>query len=1206
MYDTAGFLRLLTPGKATEAEGLALIESVRFESPSLAWKRLVGLASSSSQRQSLARAMPALLAALEEAATPDLSLVHLDQYLRSGDGPDATLAYLADHPRAVEILVRLFVGSNYLTQILLQNPTYLPRLTQHNRLADVKSRQQFCEEGLSACSSAAIWSDALTELRRFQKWELLRIAACDTFGLLDFKSTTLQLSLLADGIVQAILLRACQDLRIEVPDFCVLAMGKLGGEELNYSSDIDLVFVCEGDGGRYTALAQRLIRGLSDPSATGFFYRVDMRLRPWGRAGALVTPRRAYVDYLRKEGRLWEKQALLKARPIAGNLEVGSLTLRELQPLMFEVDPEQARQNVLTMKQEIEARLEPLGLLQSEVKNGLGGIRDIEFTTQLLQLVHGGKIPGIRSMNTLDGIVRLADHDLIHADEYRQLTGGYIFLRTVEHSLQLLHNQQEHAIPKSSRELESLARRIDFPGPREFLAYHDRHRESVRRIFEKYVVRDNRVAIPTPSDNAPSPLGETKGYSEAFTTKQTSTHANLLAQLSPSKQVVVHSSPLGGSVWEVTIVGIDEPGCLSVICGLLLSHKLDIEAGDVFTGPIVPATPDWPSHRKFVDVLRVHGTGELPGPEFWAQYQADLQSHLYEDRPETRAAHQGRLARQVVGLIEFDPDSSAQLLPLEIECDNDSDATATVLRISAEDTLGFLYELSNALTLSGIQIQRVAIRTVGNLASDTLYVTDDAGRKITDARRLSELRAAVLLTKHFTHLLPQSPNPEAALTRFRDLLARLFERPDWSEKVASFDRMEVLGGLSRLLGVSDFVGEELLRQDVDQVIPFVENSRTDHVVRSRAQLQQIVSEELKVCATLEEKRRCLNEFKDRERLRVDLRHILGQDDSFSGFASELSDIAEVTVESALEFSYAELVSTYGLPRLNNGQPCRLVVAALGKCGGRELGFASDIELMVLYEGTGKTCGTPSISNEEFHDRLVDLFVKSIHSRRKGIFEIDLRLRPHGKAGSPAVLLETFERYFGPTGPAWPFERQALVKLRPIAGDPDLGRRVIELRDQLTYSGGEFDVAAMRAIRDKQIRQLVAPGTFNAKLSPGGLVDIEYLIQGLQITHGSAHPQVRTPNTRDAMKALEQIGVLSASQRLGLRDAYRFLRQLIDAMRMVRGDASDLTVPPCDSDEFRFLERRMRLFKDSVDLAADLESYSSFVREVTAELFASSH
>ena len=160
---------------------------------------------------------------------------------------------------------------------------------------------------------------------------------------------------------------------------------------------------------------------------------------------------------------------------------------------------------------------------------------------------------------------------------------------------------------------------------------------------------------------------------------------------------------------------------------------------------------------------------------------------------------------------------------------------------------------------------------------------------------------------------------------------------------------------------------------------------------------------------------------------------------------------------------------------------------------------------------------------------------------------------------------------------------------------------MSLRDELIYTGTAFDSAAMRAMRDKQINQQVTPGTFNAKLSPGGLVDIEYLVQGLQMLHGKEHPSVRDSNTREAMKALEVAGVLSAEQRLALRDAYRFLRRLIDALRMVRGDAMDLTVPPRQSEEFRFLARRMQLFKESMDLTADLESYTALVRELSQTL-----
>ena len=228
-------------------------------------------------------------------------------------------------------------------------------------------------------------------------------------------------------------------------------------------------------------------------------------------------------------------------------------------------------------------------------------------------------------------------------------------------------------------------------------------------------------------------------------------------------------------------------------------------------------------------------------------------------------------------------------------------------------------------------------------------------------------------------------------------------------------------------------------------------------------------------------------------------------------------------------------------------------------------------------------------------------MKAIEARREGIFEIDLQLRPYGKAGSMAVSLESFRRYFAPEGPAWAYERQALVKLRPIAGNPGLGAEVLRLRDEVVYSGQPFDVTAMRAMRERQIRHLVTGGTFNAKYSPGALVDVEYLVQALQISHGQANPALRRTNIREAMAALAEAGVLSAEDYAQLRRAHTFLRWLIDTLRMVRGNARDLTVPPPDSDEFAFLARRLRYGNDVARLREDLERYAASAQELSARL-----
>jgi glutamate-ammonia-ligase adenylyltransferase len=323
---------------------------------------------------------------------------------------------------------------------------------------------------------------------------------------------------------------------------------------------------------------------------------------------------------------------------------------------------------------------------------------------------------------------------------------------------------------------------------------------------------------------------------------------------------------------------------------------------------------------------------------------------------------------------------------------------------------------------------------------------------------------------------------------------------------------------------------------------------------------------------------------------------------FWAFAAELTDLAELVVGAALERVLAEVVGQFGQPRLPDGSLCPLAVLALGKCGGRELGFASDIELIFVYGGKGVTDGPRPVSTGEFFNALVSTFVAAIWARQEGIFQVDLQLRPYGKAGSLAVALDAFQRYYAPDGPAWAYERQALVKMRLVAGDEALGRQVCALRDEYVYGSGEsFDVTAMRAMRERQVRHLVAGGTFNAKFSPGGLVDVEYLIQALQITHGAQDPSLRSTNLRQAMLALHQRGLLSEDDYARLRKAHTFLRWLIDSLRVVRGNAKDVTVPPYGSEEYAFLARRLLYGSDVDRLRDDLQRYPADVQELNQRL-----
>jgi len=235
--------------------------------------------------QALSQFFPHLLVALSNAAGPDRVLANLDRLIVHMDYPLGFLHYLARNPRTVEILVTLFAGSQFLTEILLRNPAYFERLVETRRMATTRSAEELYLEAQDCIGAWRTSSEKLDALRRFQSWELLRIGACDLLNLYDLPVVTRQLSNLADSLVRACLKIAMVACGAGPDDLTVLAMGKLGGRELNYSSDIDLLFLCNQDPVLSQKVGEHLIDSLTRVTDEGFLYRVDMRLRPWERWG---------------------------------------------------------------------------------------------------------------------------------------------------------------------------------------------------------------------------------------------------------------------------------------------------------------------------------------------------------------------------------------------------------------------------------------------------------------------------------------------------------------------------------------------------------------------------------------------------------------------------------------------------------------------------------------------------------------------------------------------------------------------------------------------------------------------------------------------------------------------------------------------------------------------------------------------------------
>jgi glutamate-ammonia-ligase adenylyltransferase len=339
----------------------------------------------------------------------------------------------------------------------------------------------------------------------------------------------------------------------------------------------------------------------------------------------------------------------------------------------------------------------------------------------------------------------------------------------------------------------------------------------------------------------------------------------------------------------------------------------------------------------------------------------------------------------------------------------------------------------------------------------------------------------------------------------------------------------------------------------------------------------------------------LNEFKDREMFRIDLRHITGRTE-LTKFSQELANLAEVVIEEGSRLCHEKLQNQFGTPVVAAGHPCSWSVCGLGKLGGRELGYASDIELLFVYEAEGQTAGPNAISNSRYFEEFVAAFLHTLRSRRQGIFEIDLRLRPHGKAGTLACSLESFAHYFSTVGEARQFERLALVKLRPVAGDASLADRIIRSRDAFAYSGQPIDYDNIQHLRQRQASELVSPRATNAKHSLGGLVDLEYFVQAKQIEIGHANPSVRVTGTLDAIDRLQQAGAFSAERARELSGAFRFLRRLIEALRVVRGHTQDLTIPRTGTVDFAHLARRLR-FDSPPALASEIDRQMSVAQEL---------
>ncbi len=464
--------------------------------------------------------MPGIVRACAASADPDGCLNNFERVSGAAQGREEFLSILSWHPDSVRQLAPVLASSRFLTAFLMGDPEgLLGWLFSPGRLDGPAGREALVREAARHCPSGTTVKEAMGLLRRFKYREFLRITVRDLLGRADIPETTLELSNLADAALEAAVNIASGELEARygtplyyTPDggcercpFAVIAMGKYGGRELNFSSDIDVMYLYLTEKGEtsgpavipnhqfFVKLGELITRLVGEGTEDGIVFRVDTRLRPEGERGDLAQCLSGYEVYYESWGQTWERAALIKARPCAGDRDLGRGFTDMIRPFVYRKYLDYAAiGEIRDMKQRVEktaAARAAKGADTIDLKLGAGGIREIEFFIGSLQLIYGGREAALRERNSLMALHRLALKELVSFEEQQDLSRAYIFLRTAEHRLQLVDERQIHSLAHEPDEIRALALRMGYRDRKgndaadAFIEDYDRHAKRVREIY---------------------------------------------------------------------------------------------------------------------------------------------------------------------------------------------------------------------------------------------------------------------------------------------------------------------------------------------------------------------------------------------------------------------------------------------------------------------------------------------------------------------------------------------------------------------------------------------------------------------------------------------------------------------------------------------------------------------------------------------------
>jgi len=1155
---------------------------------------------------------------LQSEINKDLKLVKkkINGFLKSSD---FSLSVINRHPELILDFISVFKKNT------------IKYNSKENKSDIIINYKNYLENKYSNFFAYYNYDILFKELRLIKNIEMVLIGINDYLNKVTFEEVTAEISVLADFCINNALNASIAKLNnknITIDEIknkiIIIGMGKLGGLELNYSSDIDLILFCDDDyllneekQKHLYKLIKLFLDFLRRITAEGFLYRVDLRLRPEGNIGPIIMGINSAVDYYKSRGRNWEYQAFIKSRLIWGNNKLFDKLQEALTPLIYyHIQPEDILNEIKEIKDKIEKKISHK-LKTVNLKLSPGGIRDIEFIIQFLQLVHGIRYHEIRSGNSLKGLKSLRVFNIITDHEYYILRNNYIFLRKLENILQLSNNLSDNIIPDNYEKLIVLFKGWDLfkvnddeKFTDELLTLIYKSMNDVRCIFKQifddtiqYINLKNKIIKNNP--DIPIKFIENhflrldSEYFLRFNEYQIADHIKMVMKLTYNNLLEIEVKKKEENFYDLIIVAFDYTYEFAKIAGALTCNYLEIIEGESFTYSlydekniderkkhffyrrqskiinkhILKDTDDKNilKRRKIVCFIRVKPF--INNVINWENFKSDLNLllNLLENNQFEKAAE--NLNIKIINVFKKAKlDFDIEVNPVEITVDNESSNQYTIINTRSKNVFAFLYILTSVLAMRNYYIFKVEISTVDNMADDRLFIITRDGNKILSAKKIKELEITIMMIKQFTLLLFNAINPNKALNYFDQLLTRIFES-DKNEELPILGQKDVLEKLAKIFGISDFIWEDLFRFNYKTMLPLMNDEIIAHYKNKTALLKLF---KIKYCdnknyndiefVKLVE---LINKFKEEQRFIIDLRQILKKID-FWQFAVELTDLADMIIEVLFNKIESEMLVNYNF---NIIPPWS--VFGLGKLGGMELGFASDIELMFIYD-------IPDDINDNFliHDyfeKIVIKFIKSVITKREGIFKVDLNLRPYGKKGKLAVSFENFKKYFSKNGDAYFFEKQALTKMRFICSNQTGGyleKEILKAKDDFVYNNSYIDFDSINRIRKKQIDNYINNlNEINVKYSYGGLVDIEYIVQVLQIKYGYGNKNIRKTSTLDVLDALYENNFINEKYYSGLKEVYIFYRNLINILRMVKGNSKDLTINQNNKLKFDYLIKR---------------------------------